>query len=83
MKLPPGSKGKDEKVCKLLKSLYELKQAPQYWFDKLTGALKQCEFCQSYPNYSLFIYSLGNVFLYVLVYVDDLIITGNYLSSQV
>lgn len=36
------------KVCRLQKSLYGLKQAPRYWFSKLTSALKQSCFKQSY-----------------------------------
>lgn len=82
MKLPPGySKGKDGKVCRLQKSMYELKQALRFWFAKLTDALKQCEFRQFYSNYSLFTYLSGTIFLCFLVYVDDFIITRNDLSS--
>ena len=29
-------KGKEQKVCKLVKSLYGLKQAPHAWYEKLT-----------------------------------------------
>lgn len=78
MKLPPDfSKRYEGKVCKLQKSLHGLKQAPPCWFTKLTGALNQCSFCQSYSNYSLFIYSSTSIFLCVLLYMDDQIITGN------
>lgn len=50
-------------------------------FAKLTGAFKERKFCHSYLDYSLFTYSSGKNFLCFLVYVDDLIITGNDLSS--
>lgn len=73
MKLPPGfSKGQKGKVCRLQKSLYMHKQASHCWFAKLTSTLKQCSFCQS-CYYSLFTYSLGKIFICVLVCVDDLL----------
>lgn len=63
MRLPPRfSKGKEEKVCHLKKSLYGLKQASCCWFAKLISALKYCEFRQSYYDYSLFTYYVGHVF---------------------
>ncbi|RVW61844.1 Retrovirus-related Pol polyprotein from transposon RE2 [Vitis vinifera] len=78
MKLPPGFERSDlNLVCRLRKSLYGLKQAPRCWFAKLVMALKGYGFLQSYSDYSLFTYTKGNVQINVLVYVDDLIISGN------
>lgn len=64
-------------MCKLLKSLYGLKQAPRQWFAKPSSALKDCEFVQSKTDYSLFIKEKSGVFVVILAYVDDLIVTGN------
>eukprot|EP00261_Vitis_vinifera_P040707 XP_019081950.1 PREDICTED: uncharacterized protein LOC109124308 [Vitis vinifera] len=78
MKLPPGFERSDPNlVCRLRKSLYGLKQAPRCWFAKLVTTLKGYGFLQSYSDYSLFTYTKGNVQINVLVYVDDLIISGN------
>ena len=78
MKLPPGFESSDPSlVCRLRKSLYGLKQAPRCWFAKLVSALKGYGFLQSYSDYSLFTYTKGTVQINVLVYVDDLIISGN------
>ncbi|RVW69737.1 Retrovirus-related Pol polyprotein from transposon RE2 [Vitis vinifera] len=78
MKLPRGFESSDPNlVCRLRKSLYGLKQAPRCWFAKLVTALKGYGFLQSYSDYSLFTYTKGNVQINVLVYVDDLIISGN------
>ncbi|XP_021748580.1 uncharacterized protein LOC110714381 [Chenopodium quinoa] len=78
MKLPPGfTTDEPGLVCRLRKSLYGLKQAPRCWFAKLTTALKKYGFVQSYPDYSLFTYTKGFIQLNVLVYVDDLIVSGN------
>ncbi|GJT50026.1 ribonuclease H-like domain-containing protein, partial [Tanacetum coccineum] len=78
MALPPGYFPDNEtKVCKLNKSLYGLKHAPRQWNAKLTSALLEYNFVQSKSDYSLFIKSFDDVFIALLVYVDDIIITGN------
>lgn len=63
-------------VCKLHKSLYGLKQAPRAWFHRLTTHLLNLGFHSSKADSSLFIYSRAAVQLYVLIYVDDILITG-------
>ena len=65
------------KVYRLRKSLYGLRQAPKCWFGKLAAALTSYGFKQSYSDYSLFTYKAQHIQLNVLVYVDDLIISGN------
>ena len=78
MKLPPGFEISNPfLVCRLHKSLYGLKQAPTCWFTKLVTALKTYGFLQSYSDYSLFTFTKDNIQINVLVYVDDLIISGN------
>lgn len=47
-------KSKPSHVCKLHKALYELKQAPKVWFDKLNHTLLSCGFNHSKANSSLF-----------------------------
>ncbi|KAD6454826.1 hypothetical protein E3N88_09532 [Mikania micrantha] len=64
-------------VCLLHKSLYGLKQAPRAWFERLSSALIALGFKGSSTDPSLFIYSHGGTLLYMLVYVDDIILTGN------
>ncbi|GKA88774.1 ribonuclease H-like domain-containing protein, partial [Tanacetum coccineum] len=71
----------DNKVCRLKKSLYGLKQAPRQWNYKLTSTLTENGFSQSKSDYSLFTKSNKGVFLALLVYVDDIIITSNNLSK--
>ena len=64
-------------VCHLQKSLYGLKQAPRAWFERFTSHFLTLGFKASVTDASLFILSNGLVTLYLLLYVDDIIITGN------
>ncbi|GJT99861.1 ribonuclease H-like domain-containing protein [Tanacetum coccineum] len=82
MKLPEGYFPTDNnKVCRLKKSLYGLKQAPRKWNAKLTYALVENGFSQSKSDYSLYTKFDKGVFVALLVYVDDIIITCNSIST--
>ncbi|GKE73455.1 tocopherol cyclase, partial [Tanacetum coccineum] len=50
-------------------------QAPRAWFERLSKALFDLGFKGSKTDPSLFIYSRGDTLLYILVYVDDIIVT--------
>nr|KYP41856.1 Copia protein [Cajanus cajan] len=67
-------------MCKLHKALYGLKQAPWAWFHALKKNLVQYGFQNSKTDTSLFIYSAGSCIIYFLVYVDDILLTGNDLT---
>ena len=75
---PPGfhSGTNTSTVCRLKKSLYGLKQAPRAWNAKITQQLRRMGFATSKSDSSLFIRTgrLGPVS--ILLYVDDLVITG-------
>ena len=78
MKLPPElTSSSSHNVSRLRKSLYGLRQALRQWFAKLSSKLEAYGFVCSYADYSLFTYRKGNVFLGLLVYVGDIILTGN------
>jgi hypothetical protein len=65
-------------VCKLNKALYGLKQSLRAWFTRLSQTLLDIGFTGSQVDPSLFTYHVGSIHVYLLVYVDDIILTGNH-----
>jgi hypothetical protein len=79
MKQPPGfvDTTLPSHVCRLHKSLYGLKQAPRAWYIRLSDFLLSIGFLTSKVDTSLFILSDGTNIFYLLVYVDDILLTGS------
>ena len=76
---PPGLKDPNspQMVCKLQKALYGFKQALSAWFEKLRVALLSIGFVSTRTYQSLFIHHTLSHTTYVLVYVDDIVVTGS------
>jgi len=64
-------------LLSLHKSLYGLKQAPRAWYTRLSDFLISIGFTASKVDTSLFILSIGADIFYLLVYVDDILLTGS------
>ena len=64
-------------VCKLKKSLYGLKHAPRTWFLRFTAYLHTLGFVSSKSDSSLFIFRSSTATAYILLYVDDIILTAS------
>jgi histone deacetylase 1/2 len=80
---PPGfvDRQHPQHVCKLEKSLYGLKQAPRAWFARLSGKLQELGVVPSKDDVSLFIYNTKAVTIFMLVYVDDIIVVSSTVSA--
>ncbi|KAL0451846.1 UNVERIFIED_CONTAM: Retrovirus-related Pol polyprotein from transposon RE1 [Sesamum latifolium] len=74
---PDGSSIQSGKVCKLKRSLYGFKQASRQWNQELTSKLLGYGFLQSRHEHCLFIKKSDVGILMLLVYVDDVLITGS------
>lgn len=75
-KCPPSS---ITLVCIFLKSIYGLRQASRCWFTQLSQFLITFGFKYSMTDYSLFTYHKDSVYVCDVVYVDDILLTGNTL----
>ena len=63
-------------VC-LHKALYGLKQASKAWFERFTTHLFHIGFSASEVDGNLFIYSHDGHLVFLLLYVDDIILTSS------
>lgn len=79
MRQPPGYEDKEHphSLCKLDKALYGLKQAPRAWYSRLSKKLQELGFTPSKADTSLFFYNKGKHTIFVLVYVDDIIVASS------
>ncbi|WVZ24536.1 hypothetical protein V8G54_003080 [Vigna mungo] len=85
MELPPGYNGQAVAgtVCKLRKALYGLKQSPRAWFGRFTKVMTGLGYKQSQGDHTLFIkHSVSGGVTILLVYVDDIIVSGDDKKEQ-
>jgi hypothetical protein len=67
--------------CELKKALYGLKQAPRAWNSRLSSKLHSLSFVQSKVDASLFVLKRKEAMIYVLVYVDDIIVCSSIVEA--
>ncbi|XP_071680293.1 uncharacterized protein [Lolium perenne] len=79
MKQPPGFEDPHAPhyICKLDKALYGLKQAPRAWYSRLSSKLCTLGFTPSRADTSLFLYTKSGIVIFLLIYVDDIIVTSS------
>jgi hypothetical protein len=78
MEQPPGYIQNDSSlVCHLKKSLYGLKQAPRAWYAKMDSFLIATGFSRCHSNPNVYTKKVGSHLIILVLYVDDLILTGS------
>ena len=79
MERPPGFVAQREigKVCRFRKSLYGLKQSPYAWFGKFSKAIETFGMQKSKSDRSVFYKNSSYGIILLVVYVDDIVITGS------
>ena len=82
MKQPEGyvKQGQENLVCKLNKSFYGLKQASRCWYETFDQFLKKPGYKQCTVDSYMYIKRVGENFLYIALYVDDLLLASNNLE---
>ena len=71
------AQGERNQVCRLRKALYGLKQSPRAWFGKFSDAVLRFGMHRSQADHSVFSLTSDRGKVLLIVYVDDIIITGN------
>jgi hypothetical protein len=82
MQQPDGFviQGQRELVCKLLKSLYELKQAPKQWYEKFERTLISADSVVHEADKCVYYRYGGGEGVILCLYVDDILIFGTSLD---
>ena len=75
------AQGEIRKVCRLLKSLYGLKQSPRAWFGKFSQTVEKFGLQKSKSDHSVFYWNSSSGIIFLVVYVDDIVITGSYFTE--
>ncbi|RVW64114.1 Retrovirus-related Pol polyprotein from transposon TNT 1-94 [Vitis vinifera] len=69
--------GQENLVCKLRKSLYDLKQAPGQWYKKFDNFMHRIGFKKCEADHCCYVKSFDNSYIILLLYVDDMLIAGS------
>lgn len=84
MKQPEGATvpGNENKVCRLLKSLYGLRQSGRSWYETLDKRLRESGMKKCLSEQCIYFQKVGSKMVIILVYVDDLIIVTSDQESM-
>jgi hypothetical protein len=74
---PPGVDTPSGHVCRLCRTLYGLKQAPRAWFERFIFVITSAGFSSSEHDPALFVHVSPKGHTLLLLYVDDMLITGD------
>ncbi|KAL8106789.1 hypothetical protein AgCh_023527 [Apium graveolens] len=69
--------GKENLLCKLIKSLYGLKQAPRQWYLKFDSFMMKNGYTRSVMDHCCYFTQFDSSYIILLLYVDDMLIAGS------
>jgi hypothetical protein len=83
MKRPEGFvvKGKKYLLCKLKIFLYDLKQSPRIWYQRFDIYILSLGSLRSKVDHCIYSKEEGGCFIYVALYVDDMLLIGNSMNA--
>ena len=76
VKQPMGYDDESEKVCKLEKALYGLRESSRAWYECFDDYMEKLGFQRSESDYCLYIKYGSDDIIYLILFVDDLLICG-------
>eukprot|EP00268_Persea_americana_P037989 TRINITY_DN3764_c1_g3_i1.p2 TRINITY_DN3764_c1_g3~~TRINITY_DN3764_c1_g3_i1.p2 ORF type:complete len:119 (+),score=14.80 TRINITY_DN3764_c1_g3_i1:1201-1557(+) len=79
MMQPDGcvAKNQEQRVCKLQKSIYGLKQASRSWNIRFDQTIMSFGFCQNSDESCVYMKSEGGRVAFLVLYVDDILLLGS------
>ncbi|WKA03284.1 hypothetical protein VitviT2T_021403 [Vitis vinifera] len=82
MEQPEGfaKKGNEHLVCKLKKSIYDLKQASRQWYIKFNNTITSFGFKENIVDQCIYLKVNGNKFIFLILYVDDILLASSDLG---
>ncbi|GJS93259.1 retrotransposon protein, putative, ty1-copia subclass [Tanacetum coccineum] len=67
------------RVCKLERSIYGLKQASRQWNKRFDDEIKKFGFTQNHDEPCVYLKASGSNVTFLILYVDDILIMGNHI----
>lgn len=68
--------GQEQKIWRLVKSLYEMKQAPKQWHEKFDNLMLSNDFRINECDECIYVKSIPSRYILLCLYVDDMLIIG-------
>jgi len=68
---------RENKVCRLKKAIYGLKQSPRAWFEKVNIIISVIDFYRCHSDHSVFIWLTKSDIVILTIYVDDILLTDS------
>ena len=71
----------ESKVCRLLRSIYGLKQASQSWYLYFDRCIKSYDFVGNEEEQCVHKWVIGYVIIFLVLFVDDVLLVENEITA--